>query len=189
MVTYLKTKNRNQLIWLGNTIGGFIKESQRTRPWHMAINGDHDSGKSLIALAIDAVFRPQEYPRGILSKNRHVADNLMIGPVIFRNVSQSPAMCRDAFDKTLTDFQASRPLAHVVILSNVKRTFSESFQAATDGLDSDILDIDIRVKRGNGSIRHIAVNAADESLTSLLENSYYAKDMPKPRSYAPHPPA
>lgn len=189
MAVYLKTKNRRQLIWLGDTIGRFIKESQRASPWHMTINGDHDSGKSLIALAIDAVFRPQEYPRGILSKNRHVADNLMIGPVIFRNVSQSPAMCRDAFDKTLTDFQASRPQAHVVILSNVKRTFSESFHAATDGLESDILDIHIRVKRGNGSIRHIAVNAADERLISLLENSPYVKEMPKPRSYAPHPPA
>ena len=189
MTVQLKIKNRDQMIWLGHMIGTYIRNVDKQNPWHITINGDHDSGKSLIALAIDEKFRPEDYPHGILSKNRHVADNLIKGPVLFRNISLGPAVDKIGFDTSLTNFQDRCSEGKVYVTSNLKRIFTGEFNRAADGLDSDILDIDIKVTKGRGSVRYITIVARDESLIEILSNSPRAIKNPNPKFSVPHPPA
>lgn len=189
MRVQLKTKNRKQIIELGTMIGDFISASKRENPWFITINGDHDSGKSLIALAIDKKFRPQEYPNGILSKNRHVADNLMKGPVVFRNLSLMQEVDKADFDEALAEFQKRYGGGSVYITSNLKRVFTPTFNRASDGLDSDLLDISIRMKRGWGSTRYVTIVARDENLATALLESSMASKISRAQSCAPRPPA
>lgn len=161
--------SRDQLIALGNRLGETLRDNPRgDRPWFISLNGDGMSGKSLIPLGIDQVFRPHLYSKGVTPI--HSVDALMMtrqpdAPAIFTNFGRIVEETKEEFDGQLDEFAAENPHARVLIFSNLFRTPKGDFNYAAQGLNSDRLDCNIQVHRiEEPFIRHIGVTANDPKL-------------------------
>lgn len=161
----LQTQGRDELIQAGTNLGKVLRESGRPG-WIMGLDGDKDSGKSLIALAIDQVFSPEKYPHGITKE--HKADDLchpatVIGsalkrffpfargeekpdlPVVFFNYCRITAESQKTYDRRLQERRRSNPQSNVLIVANLFLKHRESFNNSASGVNSDFLNLNVRV--------------------------------------------
>jgi hypothetical protein len=166
--------DRAGLVSFGEDLGRILKEQNREQPWMIRLDGDFDSGKSLVALAIDKGFRPEAYPEGLHSGIR--IETLMPwhrNPpgslhTVFRHFAHILRISRGAFDCELADFEARNPQARVLIASNLDRSITGN--DLEGGLDSNRLDLAIRVlKSGDQYERHVELIARDNGAPYKLQ--------------------
>jgi hypothetical protein len=74
MRTTIRTSTRDEFIALGQFLGETLVKNPQEKPWAIGIDGQLNTGKSLLVLGIDSAFNPDLYPNGI-SKDA-VADNI-----------------------------------------------------------------------------------------------------------------
>jgi len=153
-----RTHTRDDMIQLGDAVGILVKSPRlNQRPWVITLWGGENSGKSLLALAIDRAFRPQVYKNGI--DRTCDANGLRNNFVVFKNFYSIPVYNPNDLDKELDAFISRQPNSGVYIASNSK------------GFFSTLTDIDISVKTLKGLKRQITCRMKDsniaETLTSL----------------------
>ncbi len=174
----LLTRSREDFINAGIGFGeAFKSQCQDENPWVVALNGSMNTGKSLIALAIDKAFRPEEYPEGITK--RHSADRLYPKkgqetdfPVSFDNYVGEVFATRERLDNAIADFARDCPHSKVLIASNIRRTHSEHFNYNAQGLNSDLLNMNIIVtcKSSGPFWRNMNITVEHEPLIKALQS-------------------
>lgn len=173
------TRSREDLIDFGLALGEAFKRHIKSdgNPWLVTINGTMSSGKSLIALAVDQAFRPEEYPNGITSK--YSADDLRPSanmpvplPVGFDNFMGASYPIREEFDDQLRQFIAEREGSKVLLASNLRRSATTAFNYAAKGLSSDFMDMNIIVTEDIGFFRrNLMITIENELLIETLKTS------------------
>jgi len=191
-----QTQERNQLIQLGYELGRAIQSSGRAEPLIVGLDGNHNSGKSLIALAMDMAFNPDKYPEGIngdhnadalrrpvsvldgfkkmfrVGKEQQKKDDL---PVVFLNYCNISLTSQKSYDGRLRELKDSSPSSSVLIASNLLRTNRGEFNYESQGLKSDMLDMNIRVHgTPQNFLRKIEITAEDSHLYGLLQSRKFS---------------
>lgn len=171
-------QDRNDFIAFACAIGGFARDQAKKDQTVIGFGGDFHSGKELLALGIDMAFRPENYPNGqvasTLNAERTLSDDFnRCGMVVFENFLYPVYLNREGFDKGLQQYKDQNPQARVLCYSNIERTLSGEHDFAKKGMNSDQLDISLRVYKmrefqgnGQGKIgfeRTIIVNLQDNS--------------------------
>ena len=173
--TYLD--GRDELIEFSSKLGAALQRHPRKKPWIIDLEGDPDSGKSLIALAVDRVFNPQFYRQGItlaMSADRlpgefHETKN----PVYFCNYAYEIMETSEDYDDFLGRLIKRMPFNKVIMISNIYRSLPgvarHEFNYRSGNLHSDRLDIAIEVrKQRNSDERHVGVTFKNRSLRPAL---------------------
>lgn len=177
----ISTKHREDIIRLGETMGTYFKENPMDRdkdtPWVVSLGADSDSGKSLVALAIDRAFRPHLYQNGIgedVSADERLKPSSWGPPVpvVFKNFQNFIHRGQESFDTAIGDFIGRYNSARVYVCANIQRTFMGEFNYAANGLSSKWLDANLHVygHKKNGFLRRIATTVKNEELFNALQN-------------------
>jgi hypothetical protein len=178
---------RHDLIDFGRLIGSVIRDADRPRPWIICITGDGDSGKSLIALAIDYCFDPRRYEDAKLSNisadrmlNTGKVENLKVG---FKNVINVIHQTSEAFDASVESILSDvlKGQCHGIRMSGILPQAGMRALVISnlgllgqlpedDSLQSSLVDIQINVRIGKGIFtRFIEVTYNDPQLKTALE--------------------
>lgn len=141
-------RSRDEMIKTGNEVGRVLMDAALQRPWIVTLGGDVKSGKSLLAFAMDQVFLPERYARGIIPQD-YCADDILCPdegeylPVVFTNFGPLVLPTQKTFDEHLDNFALTYRSAKVIILSSLKRTLTGHFNYSAKGMMSDRLDLNI----------------------------------------------
>ena len=149
-VSIFNTFNRNEFMELGKAIARFQRNSGKDKLFVLQ-GGDEASGKELLALAADSVFRPGKYNNGVIPTDI-TADSLhpkesngFEGPVVFYNFRRVVCGSASAFDRQLKMFRDEAPLGKLYVASGIERGFIGDFNYAA-GFESDLLDMSVCVR-------------------------------------------
>ena len=176
------THDRDYLLLLGRMLAAHSveQEQENKRPWTFLFNGAADSGKSLVAIGADTVFRPQLYPKGDVS--RTIKADLWLAPgeinpdkipVSYKNYNYQEYFDRHSLDTALSRFHRQSPGAVMCIAANIQRTAQGAFNyAAAGNMGSRYLHAELTfgAMTENG-VRKIDVIARDERLYQSLNKS------------------
>lgn len=167
--------DRAGLVAFGENLGRILKEQSRNQPWMIRLDGDFNSGKSLVAMAIDKGYRPEAYPDGLdrgvriqtLMPDWHLNKPGSLHTV-FKNFGHLICKTRNNFDQELKDFEARNPQARILIASNLRRSLTGN---DFDGeLDSDRLDVAVRVlNSGDQFQRHVDLITKETGVAYKLQ--------------------
>jgi hypothetical protein len=155
----LYSTSREHFISYATALGKILHEQQRDKPWIIDLNGDFASGKILLALGIDSVYRPDLYktapPDGLEAERRlapHNSGNPFLDgfeddkPVVTNNYRRLFAAPKATYDFTLQSLVYHNPAARVAIATNVEREAQKPYyNYQWSDMDSDVLDIGIQV--------------------------------------------
>ena len=179
----LHINKRNDMIHLVQVTGHYFKENAKDHPgntpWTILLGADSDSGKSLLALAIDSVFRPHLYPDGIsheVSADSRLKPDFFgspVPPVIFSNFQNLIYSSQEYFDSALEDFIHKYSGAKVYVSANIQRTFTGEFNYAAHGLCSNWLDANFHVygHKKDGFKRRIVATVKDRAFFQTLQTA------------------
>jgi hypothetical protein len=149
------THSRDEFISLGQALGLALKPLAEQEQKIILLGGHGNSGKSLLALAMDSVFRPEEYEDCIplhLSADSKLDSSEKFGlPVTFNNFACRLEESDPAFDRILKNFAGRNTDAKLVIAANINRHYLTDFNYKANGLHSRNLDlyVDVRGKIQN----------------------------------------
>lgn len=175
----LPAQGRDGLINIGKKLGQFVQKSGKPSPWLFSLEGDENSGKSLIALGIDSVFNPSFYTQGI--KLHHSADDLMAGSVRFWNFGKDVLFRKEQLDFEIQSFAENSKGAAVCIGSNMMYyCFEDPRTAPLDRL-SDKLDLSIVFNAMTTKETCLTFKAREQSVLSVAQDAA--------KAYAPLQPA
>ena len=176
------THDRDYLLLLGRMLAAHSveQEQENKRPWTFLFNGAADSGKSLVAIGADTVFRPQLYPKGDVS--RTIKADLWLAPgeinpdkipVSFKNYNYEECFNRHSLDTTLSRFHRQSPGAVMCIAANIQRSAYGAFNyAAAGNMGSHYLHAELTFQdMTDNNLRKIEVTARDERLYQSLKKS------------------
>jgi hypothetical protein len=176
-----RVHSREGLIEFGSALGRAFQDADKAGRRIVCVGGDAESGKSLIALAIDQVFSPDEYPQGLAAGLS--ADNIMNPafrcppgrPVVFNNYYNAMVPGPQGFDAVLDSFAQAHPRARILIAANLLRTPQEEFNYSARGLESERLDMNIYVRAvGKPFERQIEVTVEDPPLIEAFSGLGFA---------------
>lgn len=139
-----KLPQRSDMLHFADSFGKAIKSLDRPQPWCVQLNGDAQSGKSLIPLGVDKVFNPHLYPAGV-TEEINADDMKHDGTVFFFNFCHWIEETKVGFDKLLRRNEGEYPEARVLIFGNVMRGMSDHFLCASEEFHSERLDVYLRV--------------------------------------------
>ncbi len=178
-VIELKITSRDDLIFLGRTIGEHLKDKHR---WGgqsiITAHGAVDCGKSVLALAIDQVIRPDVYEDG-LTQDKSV-DKLLskhparpCPPVVFKNFEGNFYSTVEGFNNELFEHLKRHRQAKVLFASNISLQMKDSFLLASEGLEKSHVDIDMEfdTNPNNPFDSQIRTIVRDEQLKQKLSLS------------------
>jgi hypothetical protein len=118
-------------------------------PVFVALNGQGQSGKELIALAFDMASRPEKYPDGLINRNMK-ADDLLRGKcarqVHFVNARGQICETSQQVDQYLEDVASQAPQSKIHFISNLQHVFTRDNNDKTV-LNSKLLDAAITVMK------------------------------------------
>lgn len=147
---------RAEVIAFGEKLGRAMKTLHHEGPWFIRLDGDFNSGKSLVALAMDKGFRPTSYPDGLERDVRIetlMSDWFQNNPdslhTVFKHFGHMVCETRSCFDQELVNFRDKNSQASILIAANLERSMMGN--DLDDGLNSDLLDLAMKVeKTGDG---------------------------------------
>ncbi len=178
----IRTQARDDILKLGQLVGAFIQSNDPYVPFAATFGSDTNSGKSLLALAIDNYFRPGFYEHGVTPD--HSADDILKRswdqqtsiPVVFKNFLQLRSATDESFDRTLKKFRDQNFSARAVLASNLQRTIIGQFDYARKGLCSTILDANFffHIKPGKPFSRNISMTTKHGGLLETIRSNYHA---------------
>ena len=166
---------RDELIAFGKMLAKAILMVNPEKQWMLSIGADANSGKELIALAIDNEINPDRYPNGIttdISADRFLdPDHFENLQVVFYNYVRVTITKREEYDREINKFRAKNPSAKVLIASNLERTFQGDFDYQRLGLNSNSLDMNVHVYKYSGTFgRKVVLTFKDERLLEYFTN-------------------
>lgn len=185
MNSFIATTSRKRFIQFGQVLGVLLRETDPDKQWiiHLGDADDSNSGKSLIALAIDTALNPERYPHGLGEKLS--ADDLLKpgnngqAQIVFKNFYRCIEFGKTLFDAALAKFKDQNSDAKILVASNIERRAVGSFDYIGKGLDSDLLDINIEVHRLPGEWQRVlTITAKDEQLLRELEGRFTRDILP-----------
>jgi ABC-type dipeptide/oligopeptide/nickel transport system ATPase component len=142
------TEHRDNFIAFGRKIGRAIHSLNDKKQSIVALNGHIDSGKSLLALAIDSIYRPEKYKHGITESanaDRQLnAKKFGTIPVIFDNLKYDIQPGHDA-PQQLKEFFAQNANPSVIIISNLYMKNRDIYHYTEDELKNYGVDLHIEV--------------------------------------------
>jgi hypothetical protein len=111
----IKIENRDDFIFLGRSIAAVLTEYDPDRKFVISLEGDANSGKSLLALAANFELRPKRYPYGLNSN------------VSVHNLDpKDPVFFNDGFDSILIMHKLSLPQDRITLKEKWKKIFDNS---------------------------------------------------------------
>lgn len=157
-------KTRDDFIDFARSIGHIVRDRSNKEQTLIGFGGDADSGKSLLAFGIDMAFRPEQYPNGMVQLYRSAERALSgefnkQGLVIYENFRHDVYLTRENFDRGMRYFKSQHPDAKVLCYANAARTIGGEHDYATKGMDSDELDMSVRVYNTD-EIKNCSPNAS-----------------------------
>jgi hypothetical protein len=162
--------SRGEMIGFAGRLADVIRSTGREQPWFIALEGDAQSGKSIIPLALDRAFNDAAYPHGIergLSADRLLRPGRQpSGAVVFYNFGMIDR--HGSYDSAWYDFEQDNPGARVLVASNIERSIINEFHHATFR-DSKRLDLALEFKRLPDG-RRITATANDPLLQNFFQS-------------------
>lgn len=146
----LYTKSREEFLQVSRDLAKLIHGIERKKPWVVDLNGDVASGKSLLALAFDSIYRPDVYENEFIPPG--ASSDLELNPnsdkpVIYTNFVHQLRTNKETYDKLLAEYVAKNRSAKILFATNIERiSLRESYNYNASGINSDVLDIGIQVK-------------------------------------------
>ncbi len=141
---------RDDFIDFARAIGGAVRDRATKEQTIIGFGGDADSGKSLLVFGVDMAFHPERYADGTVplhasAEKAFSREFNKSSDVVFENFRRPVYLNRESFDRGLREYKAQNPQAKVLCYSNIERTITGEHDFARKGMDSDELDISLRV--------------------------------------------
>lgn len=132
-----------------------LSNTRDQTPIFIALNGQGQSGKELIALVFDMAFHPEKYPRSIIDRNTK-ADFLLHSSrasyIHFLNAQGLVCETSDDVDIFLQKIANQAPQSQIHFVSNLKHVFARNSDDKTI-LNSQLLDIAVIVTKDDDLAR------------------------------------
>jgi hypothetical protein len=187
--TTLRTNSREQFLAASKQLGRILQNVSQQKPEIIIdLNGDACSGKSLVAIAIDSVFRPHNYTNsGAIAPYCEADNSLAPGddkPVVFYNFNFSAISFKERqllnlkenYDEELKKIRRRSPSAKILIAANLYRgDAAPYFNYIQHRLNSDVLDLVINVRCLQPSATETLTETARRKMAADPFN--YAREM------------
>jgi len=157
--------SRNELIDLGGTLAAALQAESFDKTWMISLRGTADSGKGLLALAMDRYLNPLRYPDGI---TKELSADTLLAPgnegkpqIVFCNFykANAPAKGKKIAER-LSQFKTDNPDARILIAANVELPPTSGDQILSLR-GTDCVDVDLLFHRQNELIAEFPRSSID----------------------------